>query len=64
MKKTFVSLLSKVIMELSLKMMSSYHYVKRMIFSITSLNIACYVQNKMLCSKQNINQTIDKKDSL
>ena len=35
MKKDFVSLLSKVIMELSLKMLSSGHFVKKIVFSTT-----------------------------
>jgi len=38
MKKAFASLLSRVTMELSLKMLSSDDYVKRMIFSKTSLH--------------------------
>ena len=37
-KKGFASLVSGVIMELSLKMMSLDHFVKRMVFSTTSLH--------------------------
>ena len=38
MKKVFAFLLSEVIMELGLRMLSSNHYVKGMVFFTTSLH--------------------------